>query len=36
MVERDDILLNFITHIPVNPAKFPQVHYRETMEFQNS
>jgi len=33
LVERDDILLNYITLIPVNPAKFPQVHHAETMQF---
>jgi len=32
LVERDDILLNFITLIPVNPAKFPHVHYKEVMQ----
>ncbi|NTW65289.1 MAG: solute-binding protein [Nitrospirae bacterium] len=32
-VERDDILLNYITLIPVNPAKFPQVHHAEAMQF---
>jgi tungstate transport system substrate-binding protein len=33
LVERDDVLLNYISLIPVNPAKFPQVHYAETMQF---
>ena len=33
LVERDEILLNYITLIPVNPAKFPNVHYREAMQF---
>ncbi len=33
LVERDSILLNYITLIPVNPAKFPQVHHAETMQF---
>ncbi len=33
LVERDDILLNFITLIPVNPEKFPQVHHAEAMQF---
>ena len=33
LVERDDILLNYITLMPVNPAKFPQVHHAETMQF---
>ena len=33
LVERDDILLNHITLIPVNPVKFPQVHHAEAMQF---
>jgi tungstate transport system substrate-binding protein len=33
LVERDDILLNYITLIPVSPAKFPQVHHTEAMQF---
>ncbi len=33
LVERDNILLNYITLIPVNPAKFPQVHHAEAMQF---
>jgi len=33
LVERDDILLNYITLIPVNPAKFPQVSHTMTMQF---
>ena len=33
LVERDDILLNYMTVIPVNPAKFPQVHHAEAMQF---
>jgi tungstate transport system substrate-binding protein len=33
LVERDEALLNYITLIPVNPAKFPQVHHAETMQF---
>ncbi|MDA8100902.1 MAG: substrate-binding domain-containing protein [Nitrospiraceae bacterium] len=33
LVERDDILLNYITLIPVNPAKFPQVRHAEAMQF---
>jgi tungstate transport system substrate-binding protein len=33
LVERDDILLNYMTLIPVNPAKFPQVHHAEAMQF---
>jgi tungstate transport system substrate-binding protein len=35
LVERNSILLNYITLIPVNPAKFPQVHHREALEFVN-
>lgn len=33
LVERDDILLNYISLIPVNPAKFPQVRHGEAMQF---
>jgi tungstate transport system substrate-binding protein len=33
LVERDDVLLNYISLIPVNPAKFPQVHHAEAMQF---
>ena len=33
LVERDNILLNFITLIPVNPAKFPQIHHKEAIQF---
>ena len=33
LVERDEILLNYITLIPVNPAKFPQVRHAEAMQF---
>jgi len=33
LVERDDILVNYISLIPVNPAKFPQVHHKEAMQF---
>ena len=33
LVERDEALLNYITLIPVNPAKFPQVHHAEAMQF---
>ena len=32
LVERDEALLNYITLIPVNPAKFPQVHHAEAMQ----
>jgi len=33
LVERDDILLNHMTLIPVNPAKFPQVNHKGAMQF---
>ena len=33
LVERDDVLLNYMTLIPVNPSKFPQVHHKEAMQF---
>jgi tungstate transport system substrate-binding protein len=33
LVDRDEILLNYITLIPVNPAKFPNVHHKEAMQF---
>ena len=33
LVERDDILLNFMTVIPVNPAKFPQVNHNGALQF---
>ena len=33
LVERDDILLNYMTLIPVNPAKFPQINYAGAMQF---
>jgi len=33
LVERDDVLLNYMTVIPVNPAKFPQVRHAEAMQF---
>ena len=33
LVERDDVLLNYMTVIPVNSAKFPQVHHTEAMQF---
>jgi len=33
LVERDDVLLNYITLIPVNPAKFPQVNYQGALQF---
>ncbi len=33
LVEGHKLLLNFITLIPVNPKKLPQVKYKEAMEF---
>jgi len=33
LVERDDVLLNYISLIPVNPARFPDVHHKEAMQF---
>ncbi|MBI5846677.1 MAG: substrate-binding domain-containing protein [Nitrospirae bacterium] len=33
LVERDDILLNYMTLIPVNPVKFPQVNNKGALEF---
>jgi len=33
LVERDDVLLNYITLIPVNPAKFPQVNNKGALQF---
>jgi tungstate transport system substrate-binding protein len=33
LVERDESLLNYISLIPVNPAKFPKVEYNEAMKF---
>jgi tungstate transport system substrate-binding protein len=33
LVERDDILLNYMTLIPVNPARFQSVHHKEAMQF---
>lgn len=33
LVEKDESMLNFITLIPVNPAKFPGVKYDEAMQF---
>jgi tungstate transport system substrate-binding protein len=35
LVEHDEILLNFISLIPVNPEKFPTVKYKEAMTFIN-
>ncbi|MDX9715131.1 MAG: substrate-binding domain-containing protein [Dissulfurispiraceae bacterium] len=33
LVEKDEILLNYMTLIPVNPAKFPKVNYKEAIRF---
>lgn len=33
LVERDDVLLNYMTLIPVNPAKFPQVNHKGALQF---
>ncbi len=33
LVERDSILLNYMTLVPVNPAKLPQVRHAEAMQF---
>ncbi|NTW76978.1 MAG: tungsten ABC transporter permease, partial [Syntrophaceae bacterium] len=33
LVEGDKDLLNFISLIPVNPAKFPRVNHKDTMKF---
>jgi len=33
LVEKDEVLLNFISLIPVNPAKFPKVNAREVQTF---
>lgn len=33
LVERDDVLLNYMTLIPVNPSRFPQANYQGTMQF---
>ncbi len=33
LVEKDEALLNFISLIPVNPARFPKVHYQEALAF---
>lgn len=35
LVEKDEALLNYISLIPVNPAKFPAVNHRDTMTFVN-
>jgi tungstate transport system substrate-binding protein len=33
LVEKDEVLLNFISLIPVNPQKFSKVNYADTMKF---
>jgi tungstate transport system substrate-binding protein len=33
LVEKDEVLLNFISLIPVSPQKFPKVNYQDTMVF---
>ena len=33
LVERDEVLLNYMTLIPVNPAKFPQVNHTGALQF---
>lgn len=33
LVERDDVLLNYMTLIPVNPARLSQVNYQGAMKF---
>jgi tungstate transport system substrate-binding protein len=33
LVEKDEMLLNFITLIPVNPDKFPKARYKEAMAY---
>ena len=33
LVEKDEILLNYITLIPVNPKKFPRVNYEDAILF---
>jgi tungstate transport system substrate-binding protein len=35
LVENDEILLNFISLIPVNPEKFPTIKYKEALTFIN-
>ena len=35
VVEGDEAMLNFISLIPVNPAKFPNVNHSDTMKFVN-
>jgi tungstate transport system substrate-binding protein len=33
LVEKDEVLLNFISLIPVHPQKFPKVNHADTMKF---
>jgi tungstate transport system substrate-binding protein len=33
LVEGDEVLMNYISLIPVNPAKFPTVNAKDTMTF---
>jgi tungstate transport system substrate-binding protein len=33
LAEKDEAMLNFISLIPVNPKKFPNVNYQDTMTF---
>jgi len=33
LVEKDELMLNYISLIPVNPQKFPNVHHEEAMKF---
>lgn len=33
LVEKDEALLNFISLIPVNPAKFPKVNHKDALTF---
>jgi len=33
LTEKDQALLNFITLIPINPAKFPRAHHRDALAF---
>jgi tungstate transport system substrate-binding protein len=33
LVERDEVMLNFISLIPVNPQKFPRVNNEDAMKF---
>jgi tungstate transport system substrate-binding protein len=33
LVEKDEVLLNFMSLIPVNPQKFPRVNHQDTMSF---